>query len=273
MTISIVTPSYNQAAFLESTIRSVLAQRRFVHEYFVVDGGSQDGSLEIIKQYSSAIDWWVSERDAGQSDAIDRGFRRATGDVVAWLNSDDIYLPGALKHVQEAFDADKGLQMVTGYMVLIDAMDRILGTYKVPAPSRLGLRLGPVQVCQPSTFMRRSLYLEVGGLDKGLHCAMDRDLWARFYLRRPAWRTIPLHLAAFRKHAESKGGAARWAETYRAEAEVVSKRYPSLSYPAAQAFGLFWYRFAQIASGRQLASVVQSGRLRGKTVSEVFGVG
>src|SRR3954464_10650369 len=97
--LSIIPPSYNQAQFLDQTLRSVISQREQVHEYFVYDGGSTDGSRELIEKYSPQIDHWVSEKDAGQPDVLARGFARATGDYLAWVNSDDVYMPGALKRV------------------------------------------------------------------------------------------------------------------------------------------------------------------------------
>src|SRR5436305_2105639 len=103
-TISVVTPSYNQVRYVEQTLRSVISQREDVHEYFVLDGGSTDGSADVIRRYAGRIDYWVSEKDKGQSDAIHKGFSRATGDVLCWLNSDDLFLPGALRKVREAFD-------------------------------------------------------------------------------------------------------------------------------------------------------------------------
>ena len=110
--VSIVTPSYNQADYLEETMRSVLAQDYPHIEYLVVDGGSQDGSAEIIRQYADQLAWWVSEPDEGQSDAINKGFQRATGEIVAWLNSDDTYLPGTIREAVEVLEEDPSIGFV-----------------------------------------------------------------------------------------------------------------------------------------------------------------
>ena len=112
--ITVVTPSFNQARFLDETLRSVLAQRDEIHEFFVIDGGSTDASVEIIRRYDSQIDWWVSEADAGQADAIHKGFSRAHGDVLYWINSDDVLLPGAIARVRQAFDANPHWDAGTG---------------------------------------------------------------------------------------------------------------------------------------------------------------
>ena len=269
--ITIVTPSYNQGAFLEETIRSVVSQRSWVHEYFVVDGGSTDGSVDIIRRYADQIDWWVSEKDDGQTDAITKGMRRATGDVVVWLNSDDVFLPGALQRVQQAFDANPALDILTGYMVFIDERSRITRCWRVPAPNALMRRWGPVMVTQPATFMKRQLYEQVGGLDTTLHCAMDYDLWARLYEARPAWQTLPRTIIGFRRHHETKGGSQKWAGVYASENARIRVRHPQLNRLARRQLGTWWYRLLQIATGRQLRAACETARYRGRALTDVYG--
>ena len=137
-TITVVTPSFNQASYLEETLRSVISQQDHVHEYFVLDGGSTDGSVEIIKRYRSRIDYWTSEKDRGQSDAIHKGFQRATGDVLLWLNSDDVLLPGALLKIRQAFERHPNWDVVSGYHAQIDADSRILSFQRIPMDTRCG---------------------------------------------------------------------------------------------------------------------------------------
>ena len=140
--ISVVTPSYNQAEFLEETLRSVISQRDQIHEYFVLDGGSTDRSVEIIQKYASGIDYWTSEKDKGQSDAIDRGFRRASGNFLFWLNSDDILLPDALRKMREALEQNPKWDALTGYHVSIDSQTRIEACHRIPGESAAQARAG-----------------------------------------------------------------------------------------------------------------------------------
>lgn len=202
MLISIITPSYNQAAFLESTIRSVLAQDHGEVEYLVVDGGSTDGSVEIIRRYEHRLAWWVSERDSGQAEAINKGLARARGEVVAWLNSDDIYLPGALAGTAAAFAADPTLGLVFGDALTIDAAGQPLNTL---AFGDLGLaELARFRIiCQPAVFMRRAVLERAGYLDRSYHYMLDHHLWLRLARLAPI-RHLPCLWAAARYHTGAK---------------------------------------------------------------------
>lgn len=211
MRISIVTPSFNQGVFIERTIESVLSQRGdFELEYLVVDGGSADGTLAILRRHEGRLRF-VSERDRGQSDAINKGFRLATGDVLAWLNSDDTYAPGALDAVAAAL-RDGGARWCFGECRIVDEADRevrsAIARYKSWSSrrySRAGL-VGRNFIPQPATFFRRDLLAEAGPLDESLHFAMDYDLWLRFArLADPVF--VPRTLATFRWHGRSKTGA------------------------------------------------------------------
>lgn len=215
LSISIVTPSYNQAAYLEATLRSVLAQGMPV-EYLVVDGGSTDGSVDIIKKYADQLAWWVSEKDAGQADAINKGLRRASGEIVAWLNSDDIYLPGALRAAREAFAAHPKAGMVFGNVASIDAHGRTfnLQTFRpVALPDLMSFTI----ISQPAVFMRRSVLEQAGYLDPSYHLLLDHHLWIRMARLAPLVY-LPQTLAAARYHAEAKNiarAAQFGAEAYR----------------------------------------------------------
>lgn len=173
--VSIVTPSYNQAAFLEFTIRSVLEQD-YSPEYMIVDGGSTDGSIEIIQRYSDRLAWWVSERDSGQAEAINKGLRRAKGEIVAWLNSDDIYLPGAIKQAVAAFQKDPALGLVFGDAITIDAQGKPLSRLSfgdLDLPDLVSFRI----ICQPAVFMRRAILEKSGYLESTYHYMLDHHLW------------------------------------------------------------------------------------------------
>ena len=129
--VSIITPSYNQVQYLEDTIQSVIQQDYPNIEYFVVDGGSTDGSLEIIERYKNKLAWWVSEPDQGQADAINKGFRKASGEIIAWLNSDDLYLPGAISSAVELFHENPTSGVIYGDAVSADANGRLLNELRL----------------------------------------------------------------------------------------------------------------------------------------------
>jgi glycosyltransferase involved in cell wall biosynthesis len=209
--ISVVTPSFNQADFLERTICSVLNQDYPNLEYIVMDGGSRDGSLEIIKGYERQLSFWNCEKDAGQSDGINKGFLKSTGDILAWLNSDDTYLPGTLKKVVAFFVAHPMVDVLYGDAHIVDEKDWVVRDLKEVRFSKGALRSWQMNLVQPSTFWRRDLFFAAGMLRPQFHYAMDVDLWFRFLNSGAAFAHIPEFLSNFRLHAASKsvsqGGA------------------------------------------------------------------
>ncbi len=206
--ISVVTPSYNQGQFLEWTILSVLNQNYPNLEYIIMDGGSTDSSVGIIKKYEKYLAYWISEKDGGQSDAIRKGFARCTGQVLAYLNSDDIYLPGALFLVGGAFRKKPHSDVLYGNLYHVDEGGQIIGerrlTPYIPFLSKLGLLYGGFGIYQEPTFWTRDLYDRVGGIDADfVHC-MDNDLFVRFSLIQAQFVFTRTYLAAARKHANTK---------------------------------------------------------------------
>lgn len=179
--ISIVTPSFNQADFLEKTIRSVLLQGYPNLEYIIMDGGSADDSVDIIRHYQDHIDFWVSETDKGQSEAINKGFEQATGDILAWLNSDDFLLPGALESVANAFgEADESVGMVIGRaMVKNEAGEIMLDPPFIEFDYEQLLTWPFPQFCQPACFFTRRAWQQCGPLRLDLDYCMDLDLWLK----------------------------------------------------------------------------------------------
>ena len=204
--ISIVTPSFNQGEFLEATIESVLSQNYPNLEYIIIDGGSRDGSVAIIKKYEKHLAYWVSESDRGQSHAINKGFAMATGDVLAYLNSDDLYEPDALRLVGKAFAGDENRMWVAGSGRYIDSADRLLYVLEPQTPATLGEYLAVRGgMAQPSSFWRKSLWENTGGaLREHLHYCMDEDLWIRFALAGARPHVLPDILSVRRIHDQAK---------------------------------------------------------------------
>ena len=179
--ISIVTPSYNQAQFIEQTLRSVLLQSYPDLEYLVIDGGSDDGSVEVIEKYAPWLSHWESEKDRGQSHAINKGFERASGEIIAWLNSDDFYTPGALALVAQQLAKGSGNYALAGHCTLVYPDGRAPVPFKGAYEShdRLLQFWRGYQMHQPSVFWRREVLDKVGLLDEDQHLIMDFDYWAR----------------------------------------------------------------------------------------------
>ncbi len=200
--VSIVTPSYNQAQFLEATLRSVLEQEYPRIEYIVMDGGSDDGSVEIIKRYADRIAYWVSERDAGQSDAINNGWQRAQGEIVAWLNSDDTYLPNAIRRAVEFFHQHPNVGLVYSDCPLIDAADNRIGKLGAE-PFALETLLFTNYIPQSTVFLRRAVLDQIGLLNPNMHFAMDYDYWMRAALQF-LLAVMPGELATYRWHGAGK---------------------------------------------------------------------
>ena len=201
--ISVVTPSYNQASFIERTILSVLNQKYPNIEYIIIDGGSTDGSVDIIKRYSSFLSYWVSEPDQGQADAINKGFLKSSGEILAWLNSDDMYLPGALHKAARAFAREPEASIIYGDYIKVDENDRCIALRRQPSFSYNICLFSYLTVAQPAAFFRGKAVFDVGLLDTRFHYAMDYDLILRLAKRGKVIH-LPEYLAAFRLHSESK---------------------------------------------------------------------
>lgn len=223
--ITVVTPSYNQGRFIENTIRSVMAQGYPNLEYIIIDGASRDNTLEVIRKYEKRITFWTSEKDEGQAHAINKGFARATGDIFAWLNSDDIYCDGTLRKVAEYWLAHPGCNFLAGDGEIVnsaaDKREYYIKVAKYTFKDLLEFHKGK-HLAQPSVFFSRQAFRNSGGVDKSLHIAFDLDLWLRMRLK------YELHymagcLSKLRHHDDAK----TWKDSVRLAQEInlVVNRY------------------------------------------------
>ena len=201
--VSIVTPSFNQVDFLEQTILSVLDQDYTNIEYMIVDGGSTDGSVELIHQYSDRLSYWNSEADRGQTDAINKGFSMAKGEIFAWLNSDDTYRAGAISEAVRFFRDHPEIGMVYGKAYYIDETGSLVARYPAAPASYKKLRRGINTIPQQAMFFRSKLWSMAGPLDPTFFYAMDYDLWIRIASVTPI-AFHPVFMANFRLHSDSK---------------------------------------------------------------------
>lgn len=200
--VSIVTPSYNQANYLEQTLDSVLGQDYARIEYLVADGASNDGSVEIIKKYADKLAWWVSEKDSGQGEAINKGLARTKGEIVAWLNSDDYYLPGTVSSAVKVFKENPDVVLIYGDMLAVDEKGQTFNVLKYKQLSPEDLLCFQI-IGQPAVFFRREAYKQAGGLDTTFHFLLDHHFWIRI-AQHGRIMHVPQTWAAARYHSEAK---------------------------------------------------------------------
>lgn len=231
--VTIVTPSFNQASFLEQTILSVLAQDYPNIEYIVMDGGSTDGSVEIIRKHEDRLTYWLSERDNGQASAINRGFARAVGSICAWVNSDDLLSPSAVRIAVDYLSRHPRVGVVYGDRLHIDARGNVIGVNRMPGYYAAMLRRN-ITLPQETVFFRRDVFEKVGGLDESLQFALDFDLWVHMS-RVTAIRHIPAFLGCYREHATSKSVIA---QKYLAEHRDVYRRHFNRELPGTLAMSV-----------------------------------
>lgn len=201
--VTIVTPSFNQAQFLGATIESVLSQDYARIEYIILDGGSTDGSVDLIRRYEGRLAAWVSEPDKGQTEAINRGFGMAHGTILAWLNSDDIYFPGAVSEAVAYLQAHPQVGMVHGAAHYVDEAGAPVARFPSSNTNHRELRRGAPRIAQQAAFFRSTAWRMVGPLDPTFYYAMDYDLWVRLSAVTPL-AYVPRMWAGFRLHGASK---------------------------------------------------------------------
>jgi len=266
--ISIVTVTYNSERFLEATIQSILSQNYPNLEYIIIDGGSTDGTLNIIHKYESQLAYWISERDNGMYDALNKGFARATGDVFAWLNSDDMYMPWTLQYVNEVFQSASDILWLTSLLPVIwNAKGLPIDTLPILGYSKEGFFKGEhlpfgssyklEAIQQESTFWRRSLWEKAGErLEDSLRLAGDFELWARFY-QHALLVGVRVPLGGFRRHGNQL--SVKQEEQYAKEASLALEKHEGKPHSAWSAFlrryfaPLFRFRFRRL--GQRLGIV------------------
>ena len=225
--ISIVTPSYNQGQFLEETIQSVLGQCYPNLEYIIMDGGSTDNSVEIIKKYEKHLAYWTSEKDGGQSAAINTGFKRATGEILGWLNSDDMYLPGALQYIATCLDPAKTQIVFGNCMHIREGSTQASGSDVAAVQKSLPLYIADY-VIQPSAFWTRRTWESVGELDQNMHFGFDWEWFLRAEQMNVSLTPLKKYLSIYRMHEAHKTGSG--GESRQREMALIYEKYAGPAY-------------------------------------------
>jgi glycosyltransferase involved in cell wall biosynthesis len=276
--ISVVIPSLNQGRFIQSAIESVLAQRYSSFEVIVIDGGSSDESLAVIKRFERVLHYWESEPDRGQSHALNKGFARARGEIFVWLNADDLLIPGALAGVAEiARDTQPDRVWITGSVVKVDEQSRIRRAIWNPGDPEAAVKRGLVTVGCPSTFFSRKLMQRCGNFREDLNLSMDTDLWNRFALSGYRCRVVPRYLFAFREHAGSKTAGPALRSATEGRNAILAARLERKLAASQSGAEVDWRwqdmlvrRLRGVFGGSYLRSMFDTARWRGRKLADVF---
>lgn len=223
--ISIITPSYNQGEYLEQTILSILNQNYLNLEYIIIDGGSTDQSVEIIKKYEKHLAYWVSEPDNGQTHAINKGFKRSTGELVAWMNSDDVYSENTLHRVAEVFKNNSNIDVYFADKVHIDENDQELFVQRY-APYRIETFANDkMAMCNQACFWKRRVFDKIGYLDESIQFAMDYEYFIRMGTKNLKFKHFPEIWGKQRYYEGTKTSEKKWIKILYQNKEEVNRRY------------------------------------------------
>jgi len=246
--ISIVTPSFNQAHFIQETIESILAQAYPQLEYFVIDGGSSDKSVEIIQSYSDRLTYWCSEKDEGQTDALSKGFSRCSGDLFAWVNSDDVLFPGCLQAVASCYLEHGRPDIIHSNVAYIDEKGRITRFIRVPRQSTFFFERGVWHGSAPGMFYKTSSLQQAGGFNNEYDLSMDLDIWVRMFKANARICHLARYTGGFRWHAASKTVHSLETRTTRENKEtstILNTHFPKTTH-TSRAFWRIIYKMYQI---------------------------
>lgn len=228
--ISIVTPSYNQGQFLERTILSVLNQNYSNLEYIIIDGGSTDGSVEIIQKYEKYLSYWVSEKDQGQVYALNKGFLKATGDIIGWQNSDDIYMPSAFNQIAKLFLEHSDVDIIFGNTIFIDENETPIGELRFTPFSTLTHFYEGISITNQSSFWTKDVFSRIGFLDTRFKFSMDYELFLRAAKNNMKFRLFRNYFGAFRVHPSAKSSTmTHIAESNHRDIDCIYKKRSMLS--------------------------------------------
>ena len=265
---SIVMVNYNGSRYLEDAINSILNQSCQNFELIIVDGGSTDESVEIIKKYESKLAWWVSEKDQGQSDAFNKGFARARGEFYFWVNADDLLLPNTLMYASKTIKRNSNHKWFTSNTIFIDGHSKVLNCARGLKWFDFFIKNGHIYVPGPTSIFHKSLYNEVGGFDEKLNYTMDTDLWMRFKNKGYKFKRIHSYSWCRRLHTDSKTAHSFSGEPnqdYEKEQIFISRKNAHYY----KKVGLFKQRLLKIISGVYVRSKIDTYSWRGKKLSEI----
>lgn len=258
--ITIVTPSFNQAKYLPETIESILKQDYPNLEYIIIDGGSTDGSVDIIKKYESSLSYWVSEKDNGQSDAINKGFKGATGVLFNWINSDDVLFPGALHRIAKAYTKNPDADLIAGDHARSNSEGRIFRVSAAPSRMALSPANWVVFGGQQSTFFSAISYKRVGGVREHLNIIMDTDLYYRIYATGGRLAFANGMIGMIRNHPEAKGTTSK--RLWKVEEARVLREYGISE--LSRKIAVLRMRFCRVLDGSYFRSFILLQKWKGK---------
>lgn len=264
--ISVITPSYNQGKYIERTIKSVIEQNYSNLEYIICDGGSKDETIDIIRKYQDHISWWCSEKDKGQTDAINKGMKKATGEIVCWINSDDILLPKSLNHIGHFFATHPNISYYNGVSIEIDADDKIIKTknlYFTP----FFFKHGCFNCAQQGMFWRREIFKKIGYLNEEFHACMDVEFQARICEAgyKMYFENTPIGAIRIYEETKTASGGSIWT----VDEERMKNTYNGKYISNKKSIYFILFAFIKLVKGIYFKNIIYKVKNKGKLVYTV----